>query len=62
MATSERDEGWTGIRSVTPLSDERPNQEMNLIGWGIFLVLLIVMLPFGLFLIPLWILWRVYRD
>lgn len=50
-AATEEEE--SGIRTVTPLSSTHGNTEMDVIGWGIFIVLLVVALP----VIPLFVLY-----
>ena len=43
------------IRSVTPLTGTRPNQGMDVIGWSIFLGLVILMVPLLPLLIIVWL-------
>jgi hypothetical protein len=47
------------LRSVTPLSGTRPNQEMDVIGWSIFLGLVILMIPLLPFLVIVWLISKV---
>ncbi|MFC7018248.1 MULTISPECIES: DUF7535 family protein [Haloarcula] len=43
------------IRSVTPLTGTRPNQSMDVIGWGIFLGLVLLLVPLLPFIIVVWL-------
>ena len=47
------------LRTVTPLSGTRPNQGMDVIGWGIFLGLVILLLPLLPFLVLVWLISKV---
>jgi hypothetical protein len=44
------------LRTVTPPSRTHPNQDMDIIGWGIFLVLLVPLLPF---IIIVWVISKI---
>jgi hypothetical protein len=44
MARSE-DAEESGLRTVTPLSTEKDNDQMNAIGWLVFAGMLVVLLP-----------------
>jgi hypothetical protein len=43
------------LRTVTPLSSNRPNQEMDVFGWGMFLGIAILLVPLLPFLIIVWL-------
>lgn len=47
------------IRSVSPLSRGRPDAEMDVIGWSIFLGLVILVLPLLPVLIVVWAITKV---
>ena len=59
MATTDDGDGRRPLRTVTRFVDERPDREMNVIGWLIFLGLLVVVLPLALGIGLVWIVWRV---
>jgi len=42
------------IRTVTPPYGDRPNVEMNTIGWGLFLGLVILLIPLLPFVVIIW--------
>ncbi|MFC7026693.1 hypothetical protein ACFQH8_02570 [Halomicroarcula sp. GCM10025710] len=43
------------IRSVTPLTGPHPDAEMDVIGWGIFLGLMLLLVPLLPFIIVVWL-------
>ncbi|RXK46451.1 DUF7535 family protein [Halorientalis pallida] len=43
------------LRTVTPPYGGRPDLEMDVIGWGIFLVMAVVVLPLLPFVLLLWL-------
>lgn len=47
------------ISTVTPLSDEHPNQEMDVIGWLVFLGMVVVLLPLLPVILLLWLVSKV---
>ena len=47
------------LRSVTPLSDYRPNAGMDAIGWGIFLGMVILLVPLLPFILIVWLIAKV---
>jgi len=49
------------LRTVTPLSDEHEDSQMNAIGWIIFGILAIVLLPLLPIAILLWLFDRLRR-
>lgn len=52
------EEGSTAVealRTVTPPYAGRPNAEMDVLGWGLFLGLVVLVLPFLPSLIVLWV-------
>lgn len=51
---SETDDSKSRLSAVTPPSLTHPNREMDTIGWGIFLGLLVLMLPFLPFILIIW--------
>jgi len=53
MATDEDDGSF--IRSVTPLTGTGPNQQMDLIGWLMFITLLVVLLPLTPVFVAIWL-------
>ena len=59
MATTEEGDERRSLRTVTRFVDERPNREMNVIGWLIFLGLMVVVLPLALAVGLVWLVWRV---
>jgi hypothetical protein len=42
------------VRTVTPPYGDRPNVEMNTIGWGLFLGLVILLIPLLPFVVIIW--------
>jgi len=42
------------LRTVTPGSKPRPDMEMDAIGWGVFLGMVILLVPLLPFLVVLW--------
>ncbi|WP_160134313.1 DUF7535 family protein [Halococcus salsus] len=48
----------SGIRTVTPLSRPHGNTEMDVIGWGIFVLLFVVALPVIPLFVVYWLLDR----
>ncbi|MEF8757274.1 MAG: hypothetical protein V5A33_03450 [Halobacteriales archaeon] len=42
------------IRTVTPPSASRPNMEMNTVGWGLLLGLVILLIPLLPFVVIIW--------
>ena len=53
---SSSDGGGDGfIRTVTPLSRTHPDQEMDLIGWLVFLGMAIVLIPLLPVILVLWL-------
>lgn len=53
MSSADDDGGF--IRTVTPLSRTRPDQEMDVIGWLLFLGMLIVLLPLLPVILAVWL-------
>ena len=47
------------LRSVTPLTRPHPDAEMDTIGWGIFLGLMILIVPLLPFLLIVWLVLKV---
>ena len=47
------------LRTVTPPSRTHPDSGMNLIGWGMFAGLLVLLLPLLPFLLIVWVIARV---
>jgi len=60
MSTSENEEQRPLLRTVKPVSVPRPDAEMNVIGWGIFLGLVIVLLPLAPFILIAWLFSKVF--
>ena len=58
MAT-EDDGGFS--RSVTPMTGSRPDQQMDVIGWLIFLTMVIVLLPLLPVIALIWVLSKLVR-
>lgn len=50
------------IRTVTPGYGGRENTEMNAIGWGIFLALVVLMVPFLPFIAIVWAISKVFEK
>lgn len=46
------------MRTVTPEYFGRPDREMNTIGWGVFLGLVVLLLPMLPFMIIVWVIAR----
>lgn len=56
MSNSEsEDEQRPLLRTVKPVSVPRPDAEMNAIGWGILLGMVIVLLPLAPFILIAWV-------
>lgn len=53
MSTSESDEGF--LRTVTPLSGLHSNQQMDLVGWVMFLSMVVVLLPLLPVFLAVWL-------
>ena len=49
------------LRTVTPPYRGRRDDEMSTVGWGIALVLLVLLLPLGLPLLVVWLAYRLLR-
>ncbi|MFC6863119.1 hypothetical protein ACFQGE_06545 [Halomicroarcula sp. GCM10025817] len=47
------------LRTVTPPSRTHPDQDMDIIGWGIFLGLLVLLVPLLPFIIIVWVISKV---
>lgn len=47
------------LRTVTPYYRGRPDREMNVIGFALFLVLFVLLVPLLPFLVAVWVLNRV---
>jgi hypothetical protein len=47
------------IRSVTPLTGTRPDQEMDVFGWGMFLGIAILLVPLLPFILIVWLVSKV---
>ncbi|WP_209309462.1 DUF7535 family protein [Haloarcula amylovorans] len=47
------------LRTVTPLTGPHPDESMNLIGWGMFLGLLILLMPLLPFILIIWLISKV---
>ena len=43
------------LRTVTPLTGEHPNQQMDVIGWIVFAVMAVVLLPLLPVFLVVWI-------
>jgi len=43
------------IRTVTPASGGRPNMEMDIIGWSLFLGLVVLLVPLLPFIVIVWL-------
>ncbi|MWG34878.1 DUF7535 family protein [Halomarina oriensis] len=43
------------IRSVTPASGGRPNMEMDVLGWGVFLGMVVLLVPLLPFILIVWL-------
>ncbi|RRJ28330.1 DUF7535 family protein [Halocatena pleomorpha] len=56
MSTDEESE--TGAPTVTPEYFGRPDREMDVIGWVIFLGLVVLLIPLSPFLILIWVVGR----
>lgn len=54
MAAASDTDG-SGLRTVTPLSDEHDDSQMNAIGWIIFGILALVLLPLAPIALLLWL-------
>ena len=54
MAANDTDDGSL-IRSVTPLTGSKPNQQMDVIGWLVFIGMAIVLLPLLPVFVAVWI-------
>jgi hypothetical protein len=46
------------LRTVTPPYAGRPDSEMNLVGWAMFAILLVLLIPLGPFILLAWLLSR----
>ena len=44
-----------GLRTVTPSYLGRPDLEMDVVGWGMFLILLVIVLPLLPFFVLFWL-------
>jgi hypothetical protein len=62
MSSDDAAEDDTGIRTVTPLSRPHRNTEMDAIGWGIFIVMLVVALPVLPLFAVYWLLDRAFGS
>lgn len=62
MSTSESEdeEQRPLLRTVKPVSVPRPDAGMNALGWGIFLGLVIVLLPLAPFVLIAWLFSRLF--
>ncbi|UPM41889.1 DUF7535 family protein [Halocatena salina] len=56
MSTDE--ENQTSVPTVTPEYFGRPDREMDVIGWIIFLGLIVLLVPLSPFLILIWVVGR----
>jgi hypothetical protein len=54
MSTEESEEGGV-LRTVTPSYLGRPDREMDVFGWGMFLTLAIILVPLLPFLVIGWV-------
>ena len=54
MAADDSDDGGF-VRTVTPLAQNRPNQEMDVVGWLIFVTMAIVLLPLLPVFVVVWL-------
>jgi hypothetical protein len=54
MATNDADDGSL-LRTVTPLTGSSPNQQMDAIGWLIFIGMAIVLLPLLPVFVAVWL-------
>ncbi|WP_424017398.1 DUF7535 family protein [Halorientalis pallida] len=50
------------LRTVTPPYQGRPNVEMDVIGWGVFLVMAVLVLPLLPFVLLLWLVWKLIPN
>lgn len=58
MATNDSDDGSL-LRTVTPLAQGHPNQEMDVIGWGMFILMAVVLLPLLPVFVVIWLVSKV---
>jgi hypothetical protein len=62
---SDSDDGEppaSNVHSATPSYLGRPDMEMNLIGWGMFVLLLVILVPLAPFIALLWVLSKLTRP
>jgi hypothetical protein len=50
------------LRTVTPGYGSRENTEMNALGWGLFLGLLVILVPFLPFIAIAWVISKVLEK
>ena len=58
MATDDSDDRSL-LRTVTPLAQGHPNQQMDVIGWGMFILMGIVLLPLLPVFVIIWLVSKV---
>lgn len=47
------------VRSVTPLTGVRPDMEMDIFGWGMFLGIVVLLVPLLPFIVIVWLVSKV---
>ncbi|WP_284006961.1 DUF7535 family protein [Haloarcula pelagica] len=50
------------LRTVTPLTGNRPDQEMDIFGWGMFLTIVILLVPLLPFIVIVWLISKVTES
>ena len=55
MGASDADDDREPLRTVTPSYLGRPDMEMDVIGWGYFFGILILLVPLLPFIVILWV-------